>query len=205
MFIHFSVCSLIACTCVDLPYTTILYTILFRSILFYSFLLRYIILYLLPSLYPTFREGVATRELARLYRDNGAVDKAAECYYHHLLLTGGGALVTAVQKVILGVVHSEILLLNRCLLFYIPIVLPLFPSSLTQSSCLSISLISRDFSSPSFFLCVSPFLHTVCLSSLLFILSHSSYLPFIVLTSSPLPFSFTSYMIQSSTYHPTHL
>ena len=54
-------------------------------------------------LHPSCREGVATRELARLYRDNGAVDKAAECYYHHLLLTGGGALVTAVQKVILGV------------------------------------------------------------------------------------------------------
>ena len=69
----------------------------------YSVLFCCIILYLLPSLSPIFREGVATRELARLYRDNGAVDKAAECYYHHLLLTGGGALVTAVQKVILGV------------------------------------------------------------------------------------------------------
>jgi hypothetical protein len=75
---------------------------------YYSFLLCIILLHpisihLFPFLYSPLREGVATRELARLYRDNGAVDKAAECYYHHLLLTGGGALVTAVQKVILGV------------------------------------------------------------------------------------------------------
>jgi anaphase-promoting complex subunit 8 len=49
------------------------------------------------------REGVATRELARLYRDEGLASKAAECYYHHLLLTGGETLVTAVQKVVQGV------------------------------------------------------------------------------------------------------
>lgn len=52
--------------------------------------------------HPSDREGVATRELARLYRDVGLVDKAAECYYHHLLLTGGEALVSAVQRVIQG-------------------------------------------------------------------------------------------------------
>ena len=58
------------------------------------------------------REGVATRELARLYRDNGQGSKAAECYYHHLLLTGGEGLVAAVQKVVQGINY---LFLNRCM------------------------------------------------------------------------------------------
>jgi anaphase-promoting complex subunit 8 len=48
------------------------------------------------------REGVATRELARLYRDGGLAGKAAECYYRHLLLAGGGALGAAVQGVVMG-------------------------------------------------------------------------------------------------------
>ena len=50
---------------------------------------------------------MATRELARLYRDGGLASKAAECYYHHLLLTGDEALVTAVQKVVQGIFFQE--------------------------------------------------------------------------------------------------
>ena len=48
------------------------------------------------------REGVATRELARLYRDSGLAGKAAECYYRHLQLTGGATLAAAVQGVVMG-------------------------------------------------------------------------------------------------------
>ena len=48
------------------------------------------------------REGVATRELARLYRDSGLAGKAAECYYRHLQLTGGPTLAAAVQGVVMG-------------------------------------------------------------------------------------------------------
>lgn len=65
---------------------------------------------------------MATRELARLYRDNGAVDKAAECYYHHLLLTGGGALVTAVQKVILGVCSCMCVATSVCMWVHVHLV-----------------------------------------------------------------------------------
>jgi tetratricopeptide (TPR) repeat protein len=54
------------------------------------------------------REGVATRELARLYRDGGLAGKAAECYYHHLLLTGGEELITAVQRVVQGIASVPI-------------------------------------------------------------------------------------------------
>jgi Flp pilus assembly protein TadD len=46
------------------------------------------------------REGVATHELARLYRESGQSARAAECYYQYILLTGGPGLVAAVQAAV---------------------------------------------------------------------------------------------------------